>query len=190
MEFTSGDSERIATLRRWNRVLAVLAWLGLLWSSYSILYSIHCAITGTDFALGMKTTAGIKLLTADDFSTFQRLIVVLCQFPQELFWIFCMWQIVRLSRLFSSEEVLSLSVIKCLERFAFALAGLGLAAALYAPMLVVYLVELEKIDGVENIWQDMLGNGLSTLMIAVLLTVVTRILRIGVRLREEADLTI
>ncbi len=71
------------------------------------------------------------------------------------------------------------------------LGGSRLAEAVMVPMLSAYLVGLKKIDPVEDQWQHVIGGGvLTSMMAAVLIIVIARILRIGIRLREEAELTI
>ncbi len=175
------------SLRRWNRVLVVLAWLGIVWS----IYLIGDAFFGSDFLIGLKTTSGIKLLTASDFSTFERMVVVLIMIPSLVCWIYCLWQIVRLSRHFSKGEILSIGMVKCLERFSYGIAIQGVAEAVQLPMLSTYLRRLNKIDPVEDLWEHVIGGGvLTSMMAAVLIVVVARILRIGIQLREEAELTI
>ena len=171
----------------WNRTLAVLAWLGIVWS----LYVIGDAFAGPDFSVAFHTQSGIKVLTAADFSVTQRWLVVLIIIPAGLCWIYCLWQIVKLSKQFSLGEILSFAMVKCLERFGYGLAAQGLAEAVMVPMLSAYLVALKKIDPVEDQWQHVIGGGvLTSMMAAVLIIVIARILRIGIRLREEAELTI
>ena len=187
MEANSADFDGGKSLRRWNRALAVLAWLGIAWS----IYVIGDAFLGPDFSIGFKTETGIKLLTVSDFTTVQRVIAVLISIPQILCWIYCLWQIVQLSNQFSRGEILSIGMVKCLEGFGFGLAAQGVAELVHVPILAAYLLGIEKIDSVEGIWQLLIGGGvLTSMMAAVLLVVITRILRIGIRLREEAELTI
>ncbi len=115
---TVGDS----SLLRWNRTLAVLAWLGIAWS----LYVIVDAFWGRDFSVAFHTQSGIKVLTPVDFSLLQRYLVVLIIIPAGLCWIYCLWQIVKLSKQFSLGEILSSEMVKCLERFGYGLAAQGL----------------------------------------------------------------
>lgn len=187
MDTIDGDFDGGKSLRRWNRALAVLAWLGIAWSAFEI----GDAFVGPDFSVGLRTQSGIKLLTAADFTMTQRCTVVMIAVPQILCWIYCLSQIVRLSTLFSKGEILSVGMVQCLERFGFGLAAQGIAELTFVPILSAYLLRIEKIDSVEGMWQLLVGGGvLTSMMAAVLLVVVTRILRIGIRLREEAELTI
>lgn len=187
MDALNGVFDGGTSLRRWNRALAVLAWLGIAWA----IYLIGDAFFGPQFTLGFKTDSGIKLLTISDFTVMERSTIVLIAIPHILCWIFCLWQIVQLSNQFSIGEILSIRMVRCLERFGYGLAAQGVAEALYAPMIAAYLLKLKKIDSIEDMWQQVLGGGvLTSMMAAVLLVVITRILRIGIRLREEVELTI
>ncbi|MDX1928333.1 MAG: DUF2975 domain-containing protein [Pirellulaceae bacterium] len=187
MEANNADFDGGRSLRRWNRALAVLAWLGIAWA----MYVIGDEFVGPDFSIGFKTESGIKLLDAGDFTIIQRAIVVLISIPQILCWIYCLWQIVKLSKQFSRGEILSIGMVQCLEGFGFGLAAQGVAEFVHAPILAAYLLGIGKIDSVDGIWQLLIGGGvLTSMMAAVLLVVITRILRIGIRFREEAELTI
>ena len=193
MEASNAEFDGGRSLRRWNRALAILAWLGIAWS----LYVIGNAFLGHDFSFGFKTSNGIKLLTANDFTSTERFVVVLIIVPQILAWIYCLWQIVILSNHFSevaslsAGSSLSYAMVRCLERFSYGMAAQGLAEIIYMPALASYLKGIGKIDNVEGMWEHVIGGGvLTSMMAAVLLVVIARILRIGIRLREEAELTI
>ncbi len=187
MEVQHADFDGGNSLQLWNRALAVLAWLGIAWS----IYVIGDAFLGSGFSIGMKTETGMKVLTADDFTVVQRVIVVSIAMPPVLCWIYCLSQIVGLSKQFSHGEILSLGMVKRLEGFGYGLAAQGVAELVNGTTVAGYLLSIEKIDSVEGIWELLVGGGvLTSIMAAVLLVVITRILRIGIRFREEAELTI
>jgi len=63
--------------------------------------------------------------------------------------------------------------------------------ALVIPCIGAYLRSLHKIAPPENELEYMVGSGFQTaLMASVLVLIIARILRIGIRLREDAELTI
>lgn len=187
MDAISNGMSNEATLKRWNRALAVLAWGGIAWAAFCILR----AFVGSEFTMGLMTDAGFKVFTAKDFTTSQRLLLVLLTIPQDLCWVYCLWQVVRLSRHFAVSPILSIDMIQCLERFGYGLAAQAVFEVICVPTVAATLIGIGKLDSVDNMWQHMVGGGaLTSLMAAVLIVVVTNLLRIGVRLREEVELTI
>jgi hypothetical protein len=174
-------------LQRWNRVLSVFAWLGIAWT----IYLIGTLFFSSDFTMAMKTSNGIKLLTASDFNRTQRWVTSSIILPPILCWMSCLFQVLRLSRCFSKGEILSVGVARCLELFGYGLAMQGVAESIQVPILASYLIDEGIVDSVVGVWETVVGGGVLTSMLgAVLVVVIARILRIGIRLREDADLTI
>jgi Protein of unknown function (DUF2975) len=174
-------------LQRWNRVLSVFALLGIAWT----IYLIGTLFFSSDFTIAMKTSSGIKLLTASDFNRTQRLVASVIILPPILCWMSCLFQVLRLSSFFSKGEILSIGVARCLELFGYGLAMQGIAESIQIPILSSYLIGQGIIDSVEGVWETVVGGGVLTSMLAaVLVVVIARILRIGIRLREDAELTI
>jgi len=109
----------------------------------------------------------------------------------QLCWVWCMWQIVRMSRQFSKGEVLTLGVVNCIERFGKGMFVLGITEALYFPIVFAYPRTLKSFDPINDSGDHILGSGvLSSWMAAVLVVVLARISGIGVRIQEDAELTI
>jgi hypothetical protein len=174
-------------LQRWNRMLFGITAIAILWS----LFTLARAVWGNDFRIGLPTPDGIKLFDEKDFTRPQRLILTAIAGLPEICWIGCMWQIVRMSRSFSAGQVLSLGMVKCLEWFGRWLVVLAISEAAFYPLVVVYLRRLGKLGSSPIQWDIVIGSGaLSSLMAAVLVIVIGRILRIGVRIREDSELTI
>jgi hypothetical protein len=175
------------SLRRWNWVLSVLAWLGIAWTVYLVVVLFF----GSDFTLAVKTSEGLKILTASDVTPVQRFVLSVALLPPVLCWIYCLFQVVRLSSYFAKSEILSTGVVRCLESFGFGLAAQGVGESVQLPIVATYLIGQGKIDSVEGVWENVVGSGvLTSMMAAVLIIVICRILRIGIQLREDAELTI
>ena len=174
-------------LQRWNRVLSIFVWLGIAWT----IYLIGTLFFSSEFTIAMKTSSGIKLLTASDFNRTQRLVSSMIVLPPILCWMFCLFQVLRLSSCFSKGEILSIGVARCLELFGYGLAMQGIAESIQIPILASYFIGEGIVDSVDGIWETVVGGGVLTSMLAaVLVVVIARILRIGIRLREDAELTI
>jgi len=187
MEVNFADTKDGRTLRRWSRLLLILASLGMAWS----LFEIANGMFGPRFAVGFQTVSGLKVFTEKDFTVFDRTVLVVIGALPVLCWLYCLWQIFRLSQTFSSGEILSTRTVTRLERFGYGMAVQGIAEALSLLLMTSYVIYSKKSDPPEHLWQHLAGSGFLTSMIAaVLLVVVTRILRIGIRLREESELTI
>ena len=175
------------SLQRWNRILLVFAWLGIAWS----VYLIAALFLSNEFVIAMNTSSGIKLLTATDFSRVQRLVVSLTFLPPILCWVYCLFQVLRLTSYFAKGQILSMEVVRCLELFGYGLAMQGIAESIQIPIASLYLLWQGTIDSVEGVWATVAGSGVLTSMLAAaLVVVIARILRIGIRLREDAELTI
>jgi Protein of unknown function (DUF2975) len=174
-------------LQRWNRFLSVFAWLGIAWT----LYLIGTLFFSSDFTIAMKTSSGMKLLKAGDFNRTQRLVASVIILAPIMCWTSCLFQVLRLSSFFSKGEVLSIGVARCLELFGYGLAIQGIAESIQVPILSSYLIGEGILDSVDGVWETVVGGGVLTSMLAaVLVGVIARILRISIRLREDAELTI
>jgi len=58
-------------------------------------------------------------------------------------------------------------------------------------MLIAYLLHIKKIETMIGLWEHVFaGRAVTSLMAAVLVLLIARIFRIGIRLREDAELTI
>jgi hypothetical protein len=102
-----------------------------------------------------------------------------------------MLQIVLLSRRFAKGELLTRGVVVCLQRFGWGLFAMGISEAALFPILNAYLVGQKLIDPMKDVTAAAIGSGmLTSMMAAVLVMVIAKIFRIGIRLREDADLTI
>jgi hypothetical protein len=187
MEVNFAETTDGRILRRWSRLLLILALLGMAWC----LFSISDAMFGPRFVVAFQTMSGLIVITEKDLTEFDRAVLVVIGALPVLCWLYCLWQIFRLSQTFSSGEILSTRTVTRLERFGYGMAAQGIAEAVSIMLMAWYVVYLKKSDPPENDWQHVAGSGFLTSMIAaVLLVVVTRILRIGIRLREESELTI
>lgn len=174
-------------LQRWNRALLGLTLLGIAVS----LFTIVKAFLQPDMQLAFYTTSGIQTYSEQDFTSSQRAILISISALPQLCWLWCMWQIVRLSRHFSRGEVLSIGLVDCIERFGKGMFVLGITEAWYFPVVFAYLRTLKTFDPIKDFWENVLSSGaLTSWMAAVLVVVIARILRIGVRIREDAELTI
>lgn len=176
------------SLKRWNRVLLGVTLMGIAVSAFLSAK----ALLSSEFLLGfITTTGGLQTYNEQDFTgTQQAIFKTIASLPQ-LCWIWCMCQIVRMSRQFSRGDVLTLGIADCIERFGKGLFVLGVAEALYFPVVFAYLRTLKTFAPIKDMGDHVLGSGaLTSWMAAVLVVVLARILRIGVRIREDAELTI
>jgi len=68
---------------------------------------------------------------------------------------------------------------------------MSIAEAAEIPMLIAYLLHIKKIETMIGLWEHVFaGRAVTSLMAAVLVLLIARIFRIGIRLREDAELTI
>ena len=133
----------------------------------------------------------MQKLTAAELSWSERFTVVIIASLPDLCWTLGLIQIVRVSKRFGRGELLTEPILDCVFRFGIALFAMSAAEAVALPLINVYLVERKKIDPIEGVWQAALGSGpLNLLVAAAFVMIMTRILREGVRIREEADLTV
>jgi hypothetical protein len=187
MENERMNSAEERNLRWWSRVLFCLALLGIGW----IVVAIGNSLFGSDFRIAMYTANGLESLTQGDLTWSQRAILVAIFSVPDLCWAYCMWQVAAMARCFSRHEILTASIVNRLQRFGFGIVGLSITEPLLIPVMNIYLQRLKKMSPIESISDSILGSGFHvTLMAAVLIMILARILRIGIRLREEAELTI
>lgn len=187
MENERMNSAEERNLRWWSRVLLSLALLGIGW----IVVAIGNSLCGADFRIAMYTANGLESLTQDDLTWSQRAILVAIGSLPDLCWAYCMWQVAGMARCSSRNEILTLPIVNKLQRFGFGLVGLTVMEILLLPAVSYYLQSLKKMSPLESISDCILGSGFHvTLMAAVLIMILARILRIGIRLREDAELTI
>lgn len=180
-------AEKLIEFRRLNTGLLVTAILGVIYTVVVYLW----ALLGDDFVLGLKTVDGIKLITEADLTTTQRWITVGFAGLPDLCWIWGLIEIARLSRRFSRGELLTQGVVHCLGRFGYALGLQGCAEAAVVPLVAGYLQLLGKLPALDGFWSQILSTGaLSSWMAAILVILVTRVLRLGIALREDAELTV
>ncbi len=182
------NTPEIRSLRRWSRALLVLSLLGIA----IFVYQLWDAIFGPRLFLAIPTEDNsIRVLAKEDFLFSQRLIVVALLAIPSLCWIYCLWQMVRLARCFGRGDILTLGMVSCLHRFGIGLLVMSIAEAAGIPMLITYLLHIKKIQTVSSLWEYVLASGaVTSLIAAVLVLMVARIFRIGIRLREDAELTI
>jgi hypothetical protein len=174
-------------LRRWAYVLLVLAWLGIAW----IVLVLAKAALGIDFRVGFAAKEGIKIFAVDDFTVSQRLVLVGISAVPYCCWLYSMWQVVRMSMGFSRAEILTQRTVAFLEHFGWGMLVLAISESFFISSIGEYLVSIGKIGAVENHWKYVLDSGFQiSLMAALLIMIVSRILRIGIRLREDVELTI
>lgn len=174
-------------LHRWSAALGLLAFAGIAFT----IYSIGFGLLSSNFKFGFETESGVSVLTADDFTFPQRLTVVGIGSMADVCWAWSMLQILFLSRLFSKGELLTVNVIMHLRSFGLGLFAMGLSDAMFFPTMSYYLVAIKKMDPIINPLTSILGSGmLSSLMAGLLVMILTRIFQIGIKLREDAELTI
>ncbi len=174
-------------LRRWAYVLLLLAWLGIAW----IILGLAKAAIGIDFQIGFLAKEGIKIFTVTDFTVGQRLVLVAIFAVPNCCWLYGMWQVVRMAMGFSRAEVLTQRTVWFLEHFGWGMVGLAISESFYVGLTGEYLIFIGKIDAIESHWKYFWDSGFQvTLMAALLIMIISRILRIGIRLREDAELTI
>ncbi len=184
-EETTGPVDK--GIERWSGVLMLLALASMAFSTYAI----SDALLSDDFKIGLDTTTGIRILTRADFSLPQYMTVVLIAASSDVCMVAAMLQIVLLARRFAKGEILTRGVVACLQRFGWGLFAVGIAEVALFPTLNVYLVGQELIDPIKDVTAAAIGSGtLTSMMAAVLVMVIAKIFRLGIRLREDADLTI
>ena len=174
-------------LRRWSRALLVLSWLGIAIVVYQLWYSVF----GEKFYLALPPEKGLEVLSKEDFLFSQRLVISTILSTPVLCWIYCLFQMVQLSCSFGREEILNLGMVGCLQRFGGGMFVMAMSEASAIPVLSYYLLSLKKIEPVKDLWEYVLAGGaVTSLMAAVLVLIIARIFKIGIRLREDAELTI
>jgi|LakMenE18May11ns_1017448.scaffolds.fasta_scaffold9946895_2 hypothetical protein len=174
-------------VKRWILVLMLLAMACIAVS----IYAITDTLLGDAFKIGLDTATGIRILTRSDLSQQQFLIIILIVASSDLCLVGAMLQIVLLSRRFAKGELLTRGVVVCLQRFGWGLFAMGISEAALFPILNAYLVGQKLIDPMKDVTAAAIGSGmLTSMMAAVLVMVIAKIFRIGIRLREDADLTI
>lgn len=168
----------------WNWALFWLAWIGILVSLYEIFDALFF-----NLVIGLPTANGVQVLTEKDFTVRERIGLVAFGSTPMWCWIFCFVQIIRLSRCFGRGELLAGSSVDCLAYFGYGLFVMAIFEAIYVPGIAAIVRSTGKMEPVINVWQSV-GGALTTLMAAVLVLIITRVFRIGIRLREDAELTI
>ena len=178
----------IRSLRRWSRALLVLALLRIA----IFVYQLWDAIFGPTIFLAVPTEDdSVRILKKEDFLFSQRVIVVALLALPSLCWIYCLTQMVRLARCFGRGEILTLGMVSCLQGFGIGMLVMSIAEAVEIPMLTTYLLHIKKIGTIPSLWEYVLASGaVTSLLAAVLVLLIARIFRIGIRLREDAELTI
>lgn len=174
-------------LRRWAYVLLVLAWLGIAW----IILGLAKAAIGIDFQIGFPAKEGLKIFAVTDFSIGQRLVLVGILAVPDCCWLYSMWQVTRMAMGFSRAEIFTQRAAAFLEHFGWGILALAFTEAVYVGVIGEYLKSIGKINSIESHWKYLLDSGLQiALMVALLIMIIARILRIGIRLREDSELTI
>lgn len=175
------------SLRRWAYVLLAITWLCIAW----LVWDLVKAALGIDFQLGFFTKDGIQSFSGEDFSLDQRLVLVAIASVPTFCWLYSLWQIMRMAIGFSRGEILTQRAVGYLEHFGWGMVGLAVSDTLLLVAIGEYLVTIGKIPSFEDHWKYMLESGFQiNLMAALLIMIISRILRIGIRLREDAELTI
>jgi hypothetical protein len=166
----------------------ILAWLGIA----IFAYQLWDAMFGPRLFLAVPGDGdSVHVLSKKDFLFSQRVVIVLFLAIPSLCWMYCLTQIVRLSSCFGRGEVLSLGMVGCLQKFGLGLLAMSIGEAAQTPLLATYLIYIKKIEIMKGIWEQLLASGaVTSLMAAVLVLLIARIFRIGIRLREDAELTI
>ena len=183
---TTAKSES-RTASRWNWALWIVAWSAIVWQVCDTLLNL----IGSDFKLAIFTTRGLQTLTAADLGWSERFVVVFIANLPDLCWMLGIFQIVGVSRRFGRGELLTEPILNHVFKFGIALFAMSVTGAFVLPLMNAYLVGRGKIDTIENVWQDTLGSGVLNLLVsAVFVMLLTKILREGIDLREEAELTV
>lgn len=175
------------SMRRWSWVLLGLAGLGIV----LIVLTLLGAAFGPEVMVALVTTSGLRAFDQNDLVGWHRFVVVFIAGAEDLCWIYCLWQIVLLARCFSRGEVLTLRVVRFFRRFGYGLFAVGIVESCSVPLLAAYLRSIHKLDEpLKQFWEHVFTQGLLSIMSSVLIVVTARILILGIRLREDKELTI
>lgn len=175
------------SLRRWAYALMGLTGLSVAW----IVLTSAKAVLGVDFQIGFIAKEGFRTFTELDFTYRQRLVLTAMASAPNCCWLYSMWQIMRMAMGFSRGEIFSPRTVGFLEHFGWGLVGLAISEAALLSVCGMYLVSIGKLKAILDHSTYIMESGFQIcLMAALLVMIVSRILRIGIRLREDADLTI
>jgi hypothetical protein len=166
----------------------IVLCLALVW----IVFGLGRSLFGAEFRAGFFTVKGLQSLTEKDLTGGQRTAVVAMAAMPKLCWVYGLIQLALVSVRFRRGEVFSEAVIRRFQGFGWALLVMSVADAFRVPAVVGYLVWLGKIDPLANPWQQyLLGSSAPTsLLAAVLVVIVTKIMRIAMQISDEMRLTI
>ncbi len=174
-------------LLTWSRWLLVLGWVAIAWSLIAIVNDLFF----TEITFALSTVSGVKVLTDADFTRPQRMFLIVVASCPEICWIWCMCQITRLARRFSQGEIMTPGMIHCFDQFGRGLVAQSLCGLAILPVVTSFLRQVGKIDAMKDPWSDFARSApLGSLTAAVFVMIVARIFRIGIRLQEDAELTI
>lgn len=168
--------------------LRALAIVGMAWLIFTWAYLIF---RRDAFQVAIPTESGVTILTASDFSELQRLSLIALVSLPELCWVGMMWQVIRMSFCFARGEILSTAVVRHLRRFGMGLFVMGAAEMVMFPLLNAYLQWLKVCEPIEDLWAASLDSGFfESFMAGVLVVIMAKIFDLGIRLKEEMELTV
>ncbi|MCA9128497.1 MAG: DUF2975 domain-containing protein [Planctomycetales bacterium] len=175
-------------LKRWIIALKLLPLLGIAWSLLSMSVPV---VVPSQFQIALPGDEGLNVLTANDFDFWQRLVVIAIASITNFCWIWLMIQVLLMANRFQQGELLSPGIVCCLRRFGGGLFALGLSEILIYPALVGYLRLLDKIPPTSVAWLASFGSGwIESFMAGVLVVILSKIFDLGIRLRQEVELTV
>lgn len=164
-----------------------LALLSIAW----IVGSATLVACGYGFNLALETTSGVTILSGEDLEQNQRLAIVAILSLPSFCWLWNLIQVVMLSRLFATGQILTRCVVNNLIRFAWGLIALGLCEFVSLPLLDQYLQGIGKIDPMKHVFLSAIGSGFfESLMAGALVIVLAKVLDSSIVMRQEMELTV
>jgi hypothetical protein len=181
------DDLRLASMRRLNLAFQILLAAALAVIACLILR----ALVSHEFRAGFLTVRGIQSVTEQDLAFPQRAILVAIAALPDLCWMYGLVQLLTMSMRFRRGEFFSDAAIVRFQRFGWALGAMALCEAVCHPGMAMYLVWLGKIDPPTTWWQYAVnGEPLNSLLAAVLVIIVAKILRNALQMHEDLQLTV
>jgi hypothetical protein len=181
------SQSREIEIRRLNQVFFVLVCVAIGW----IVVAIVVGTTRWAFHVILPGMSGAVELFGKDVPFVDRVVVMAIAAVPDLFWAWGLIQLARLSRMFGKGEILTERTAWQLQRFGLAIFFSALAEPMILPGVGWFLFWRGYIGPLGSYSSlARIGGALYTLLGAVLVFLVARIMGTAARISEDARLTI
>jgi hypothetical protein len=174
-------------IRRLNQAFFVLVCTAIGWTAVAIVIGT----TRWAFHVILPGVSGVVELFGKDVRFVDRVVVVAIAAGPDLFWVWGLVQLARLSRMFGKGEILTERTARQLQWFGLAIFLSALAEPTVLPGVGWFLFWRGYIGPLGSYsCLARIGGALYTLLGAVLVFLVARIMGTAARISEDARLTI